>query len=195
MRLEKPPRLVRAQRALAQARGGRSRRAPARERRPARSGARRSAMAAADAGKRRRPPRDRPPRNPRRSEKLSGEKPWSASGQARGRGKPWARAKRRRLSMASAGRDELPVRIARIDVAGEAPRSLTSTTLSALPSMTAPSESRVAVIICAEKRSVISAKRPRMPASAMAALSIATKVVSTFSPRFSRSAIAAAKLS
>jgi hypothetical protein len=71
--------------------------------------------------------------------------------------------------------------------------SVTSTTASALPSTTRPPASRVAVISFERKRTVIWATRLRTSTPAISARSIETKVVSAFSPRRSRSAMARSK--
>ena len=73
--------------------------------------------------------------------------------------------------------------------------SVMSATVSALPSTMLPALSRVAEIICETKRIVSWAVRSRSSAPTSSALSIETKRVSVFCSFFSRSLIAASKLS
>ena len=71
--------------------------------------------------------------------------------------------------------------------------SVTSVTLSGLPSITLPARSRVTETSCDTKRTVTCALLPRTSAPMMSAASIETNRVSTVSPRCSRSLIAASK--
>src|SRR5215210_13560 len=65
--------------------------------------------------------------------------------------------------------------------------SVTSVTLSGLPSITFPARSLVVEISCETKRIVICAVPPRCSAPMISVLSIDTNLVSTVSPLFSRS--------
>src|ERR1700741_2196527 len=71
--------------------------------------------------------------------------------------------------------------------------SVTSVTLSGLPSITAPALSRVTEISLEMNRTVICADLPRCSAWRMSALSMETNRVSIFSPLVSRSLTAASK--
>jgi hypothetical protein len=71
--------------------------------------------------------------------------------------------------------------------------SVMSVTRSALPSMTLPSLSRVAVMSLERKRTVTCAVRPRSSAAVMSAPSSETKRLSTVWPCFSRSVMAPSK--
>src|SRR5262249_34781817 len=73
--------------------------------------------------------------------------------------------------------------------------AVTSVTLSGLPSITVPDLSRVVDTNWETNRTVICAPRPRSSAAVMSAESIATKRVSTVSPRLSRSRMTLSKLS
>src|SRR5882757_1277483 len=84
----------------------------------------------------------------------------------------------------------------RVDVSrANVQTSVISATFSGLPSTMLPALSRVTEIICDTKRTVSCAERSRASALTISALSIETKRVSVFCSCFSRSLVAASKLS